>query len=138
MQWFYNLGTSAKMIGAIALLGLILLTVGFVAVAELGILETNTNEVYKNGLLPLVALSDIQDDVQRIRQHTYRLSTTSDQKELREVIEAARVLDRSVAERNKQYLDQFASDDDRVTFVRFQEALADWRRDRKTRCIRRS
>jgi uncharacterized protein YoxC len=131
MHWFYNLGTSARMIGAIGLLGLILLAVGLLAMNQFGILEANANEVYSKGLLPLVALSDIQDDVQRLRQDTYRLSTTSDQKELREVVEAARALDRNVAERNKQYLDKFASEDDRATFIRFQEALADWRRDRE-------
>jgi hypothetical protein len=80
MQWLNNLSTSTKLIGAIRLLGVIILAVGWLAFSQLGTLHTNTNEVYKNGLLPLVALSDIQDDVQRLRQDPYRLSTTSDQK----------------------------------------------------------
>jgi methyl-accepting chemotaxis protein len=131
MQWLYNLSTSTKLLGAIGLLGVIILAVGWLAVSQLGILHTNTNEVYKNGLLPLVALSDIQDDVQRLRQDTYRLSTTSDPKELSEIIDAARALDRDLLERNKQYLAQVMNEADRTAFVRYQEALADWRRDRE-------
>jgi methyl-accepting chemotaxis protein len=131
MQWLYNLSTSTKLIGAIGLLGVIILAVGWLAFSELGTLHRNTDEVYKSGLLPLVALSDIQDDVQRLRQDTYRLSTTSDPKELREIIESARSLDRDLLERNKRYLAQIMSEEDRTSFMRFEEALADWRRDRE-------
>jgi methyl-accepting chemotaxis protein len=131
MQRLYNLSTFAKLIGAFGLIGLILLGVGWLAVNQLGTLQTNNNEVYKNGLLPLVALSDIQDDVQRIRQDTYRLFTTADQRELREIIEAARNLDRDVAEHNNRFLAAITNDKDRATFIGFQKALADWERDRE-------
>jgi methyl-accepting chemotaxis protein len=133
MQWFHNLSTFAKLIAAFGLLGVILLAVGWLAVNQLGTLQTNTNDVYKNGLLPLVALSDIQDDVQRRRQDTYRLFATSDQKELKDIIEAARALDHDVLERNDRYLALVASEEDRATFIRFQDALGDWRRDREVK-----
>jgi methyl-accepting chemotaxis protein len=131
MQWFQNLSTFAKLIGAFGLLGLILLTVGGLAVRQLATVQTTTNQVYTQGLLPLVALSDIQDDVQRLRQDTYRMVAASDLKELREIVEAARALDDDVVERNNRYLALVVSDEDRTTFVHFQDAMAAWRRDRE-------
>jgi methyl-accepting chemotaxis protein len=130
MQRLSNLSTFTKLIGAIGMLGLILLAVGGLAIGQMAALRRNANEVYNQGLLPLVALSDIQDDVQRLRQDTYQLFTTLDQKELRGIVEAARALDRDVAQRNERYLAQITSEEDRTTFIRFQEAMADWRRDR--------
>jgi methyl-accepting chemotaxis protein len=131
MRWFSNLSTFAKLIGAFGLLGLILLSVACLAVIQLDKLQTNTNEVYKNGLLPLVALSDLQDDVQRLRQDTYRLFATVDRKEITEIIEAARALDRDVAERNTRYLAGVTNEQDRATFAKFQEAMTEWRHDRE-------
>jgi methyl-accepting chemotaxis protein len=131
MQWLNKLNTSTKLIGAFGLLGLILIAVTVLAISHLSTLQSTTSDVYKNGLLPLVALSDIQDDVQRLRQHSYQLFATSDQKELRDIIEAARSLDNDLVRRDDRYLEQLISEEDRAAFTHFQEALARWRRDRE-------
>ena len=39
MRWFYNLSTSTKLIGAIGLLGAVLIAVGSLAVSQLGTLQ---------------------------------------------------------------------------------------------------
>src|SRR6185369_7212412 len=104
MRWFHNLSAFAKLMGAFGLLGVLLAVVGWLAIDQLGTLQANADELYKHQLLPLVALSDIQDDVQRIRQHTYRMFATTDVKVIRDNVETSRELDRDLVERNKAYL----------------------------------
>jgi methyl-accepting chemotaxis protein len=124
VQWFRNLNTFVKLMAAFGVVGLILALVGGLAVIELGKMQANTDEIYKSQLQPLVALSDIQDDFQRTRQQTYRIFAASNAKEIADIIEAARTIDRDLVERNKKYLAVATNEEDRTNFARFQEAAA--------------
>ncbi|HJT77376.1 MAG TPA: MCP four helix bundle domain-containing protein, partial [Gemmataceae bacterium] len=131
MNWFKNLGTFAKLMTAFGLLGLIMAATVALAVGQLATLQANTAAVYNRQLLPLVALSDIQDDVQRIRQDSYKMFTTTDPEETRAVVEQARALDRDLAERIDRFVPLAASAEELASFNRFREAAQAYRQHRE-------
>ena len=131
MQWFQKLNTFAKLMIAFGILGLVLTVAGGLAVTQLGTMQANTDGIYKDQLLPLVTLSDIQDDVQRIRQDTFHMLAASDTNEVRRLIESARALDQDIVERINHYFAQITGEEERATLARFQEAAAEYKRDRE-------
>ena len=133
MRWFKDLNTFIKLMGAFGILGIILGAVGWLAVSQLGTMQANTEAVYKKQLLPLVALSEIQDDVQRIRQDSYKMFAPLEPKEIQEVVEQARVFDRNLVERLDRFTPLISSDEERTRFRKFQEAAAEYRRHREER-----
>ena len=133
MGWFKGLNTFARLMAAFALLGLILAAVGWLGVSQLGAMQANTDDVYNRQLLPLVALSDIQNDVQRIRQDSYKMFTPIDAKEAAAVVESARALDRDLVARIDRFGPLVGSEEERASFNRFREAAAEYRRHREER-----
>ncbi len=133
MRWFNNISAFVKLMGAFGVLSLILAAVGALAVRQLGAVQASTDEIYKKHLLSLVMLNDIQDDVQRIRQYSYRMFVTADAGEAREDIETARSLDRSLVERLDRFQGQIADEEERLSFTRLREAAAEYRRHREER-----
>jgi methyl-accepting chemotaxis protein/chemotaxis signal transduction protein len=101
------------------------------AVHQLGTLQGNAHRIYQDQLLPLVALSDIQDDIQRIRQDAYKMFTPLDPKEVREVVEQARALDRSLIERTEQFQSRLSSEEEKAGFARLRAAAEAYRRHRE-------
>jgi methyl-accepting chemotaxis protein len=131
MQWFTNLNTFAKLMIGFGLLGLILGTVGWLGVSQLGTLQESTDQVYKSQRVALVALSEIQDDLQRIRQDSYKMFTPISAEEARAVVEQARSLDRDLIERIDKYMQATNSEAERASFTRFREAGARYRAHRE-------
>jgi methyl-accepting chemotaxis protein len=131
MQWFQKLNTFAKLMIAFGILGVILAASGWLAVTQLGTMQSNTDAIYKDQLLPLVALSDIQDDVQRIRQDTFHMLAAADASEVRRLMESARALDQDIAERINHLFGQTTGEEERTKLAHFQEAAADYKRDRE-------
>src|SRR5260370_28030493 len=104
MRWFKDLSIFTKLMTVFGLLGVILAATGWLGRRHLGASQANTEAVYRNQLVPLVALSEIQDDLQRIRQDSYHMFAPVPADEARGVIEHARRLDRDLVERGDKYL----------------------------------
>ena len=133
MRWFKDLNAFVKLMSAFAVLGLILVAVGWLGISQLGAMQANTGRVYNEQLLPLVALSDMQNDVQRIRQDSYKMFTPIEPKEAAEVVESARALDQDLVERMDRFAGLVGSEEERSSFGRFREATAEYRRHREER-----
>src|ERR1700731_4569739 len=124
MKWFNNLSTFIKLMTGFGVLGMIVALIGWFGLNQLGTLKSNTDAIYKRQQLPLLALSDIQDDLQRIRQDSYKMFTPLSAEESKGVVEQARDMDRSLIERSERFMSQLASDEERASFLRFREAVA--------------
>lgn len=131
MRWFKDLSIFAKLMTGFGLLGAILAATGWLGIRHLDTAQANTEAVYKNELVPLVALGDIQDDLQRLRQDTYRMFGSSTPAEVRAIVDHARQLDRDLVERSDRYLLTIVSEAERVPFQRFQESMRRYRTHRE-------
>jgi methyl-accepting chemotaxis protein len=136
MTWLKNLNTFAKLMLGFGVLGVITVAVGWFAVNQLGRLNHNTDVLYNQQLLSLIALSDIQDDLQRLRQDSYKMFSPFTAEEVKGIVENARRLDRSLLERMDKFVPMIGTDEVRATFTRFREAQARYRKHREDKQYR--
>jgi hypothetical protein len=92
MRWFRDLSTFVKLMTGFGLLGLITAATGWLAIHQLGALQGNADRLYQDQLTALVALSDIQDDIQRLRQDSYMMFAPLEPARVRSISEQTRLL----------------------------------------------
>src|SRR5947207_3259062 len=133
MKWFKNLGTQARLMIGFGLLGLITAGVGWFGVNRLGILHENTDAIYRGELVALLVISDITDDLQRLRQYSYMMFTPIGAEEAKAAVARARALDLSLIQHMDKFQPMIVSDVVRAHFNGFREALARYRQHREER-----
>ncbi len=123
MRWFKNLSTFAKLLVAFGLLSVIMGAMGWVAISELGAMQANTESIYQKQLVPLSVLSDIENDLHRIRQDAYKMNTPLKAEEIKEVVEDARRLDRKIIENSDKFASTIQTEEVRGEFNQFREEM---------------
>src|SRR5262245_19313695 len=131
-RWFKNISIFAKLMVGFGLLAVIIGVLGWLAITDLGTMHRSTGSIYHDQLLPLIALAEIDNDVQRIRQASYRMFTPLPPGEDKAIVEQARERDKDVIEHSERFLATLVFEQERTAFKQFQEAMRQLRRHRET------
>ncbi len=123
MRWFKNLATFTKLLIVFGLLSAIMGGMGWLAISELGTMQTNIEDIYEKQLVPLGILSEIENDLQRIRQDAYKMNTPLTPDELKGVVEDARSKDRDLIANSDKFEATIQSDETRRAFKDFREKM---------------
>jgi methyl-accepting chemotaxis protein len=99
MKWFVNLSTFNKMMVGFGVLGLITAGIGWFGVSQLGSLNAQIGDSYRDQLEPLAALDHIQDELHQIHHYTIRIFTPITDTESIESVKSAQTLDLSLDEK---------------------------------------
>ncbi len=129
---FKDLSTYAKLMLSFGLLSLILAGFGWISLTELGTLQGNTESMYKDQFKPLLELVEIENDLQRIRQTSYKMFTPITPEQVKATVAEAQRLDENLIERSDKFLLTIDSDAERVIFRRFQEDMKKYQDHRET------
>jgi methyl-accepting chemotaxis protein len=76
MKWFMNWKTSVKLISAFILVAIIVSAVGMYSIRNLGLMNDNSKQLYRNNLISIQTLSDAQINFLNIRINIREISTT--------------------------------------------------------------
>ncbi len=131
MKWFNNLNVFPKLMLGFGSLGLLMALIGWFGLSQLDAMKNNMDVIYKRQQLTIPALSDMQDDLQRIRQDSYKMFTPLSPEVIRGVVAQARELDLSLIERMDKFLLQVGSEEERASFSRFREGVGRYRQHRE-------
>ena len=131
-HWFKNVSIFAKLMVSFGLLAVIIGALGGRAISRLGTMQSGTESIYQDDLLPLIALAEIENDLQRIRQRSYKMFTPLQPGEENAVVEAARELDQDLIERSERFLSTIESAPERAAFKQFQDDMKKYQKHRET------
>jgi methyl-accepting chemotaxis protein len=122
-RWFKNLSMVAKLLVAFGLLAGLLAVQGWVAISELATMQANTGDIYQKQLVPLGMLSEIDNDLQRIRQTSYKMFTPLPPEQVKAAVEDARKLDKDLLDKSSKFRATIWSEEVKAAFDRFGEEM---------------
>jgi len=132
-RWFKNRSTFAKLLVAFGLLAGLLVVQGWVAISKLATMQANTEDIYQKQLMPLGILSEIDNDLMRIRVDFYKsMVPTCKPEETLALVEDARKLDQKLVANSDKFAATLESEESRAVFKRFQEGMKKYQDDRET------
>jgi methyl-accepting chemotaxis protein len=129
--WFKNLPTFAKLMVAFGLLSLIMAALGWMAISHLETMQANTENISQKQLVPLTVLSEIENDLQRIRQDTYKMFTPIKPAEVKNLVKKARKLDRDLVATCDKFASTIQTEKVRAEFNRFREEMSKYQEFRE-------
>src|SRR4051812_28131427 len=103
---------------------------GWLTISQLEVMQANTENMYHKQLVPLGVLSDIENNLQRLRQHTILLLTPLKPEEMKAVVDDAKRLDQDLADNSDKFAATIQSDEVRAEFSRFREEAKRWQEHR--------
>jgi methyl-accepting chemotaxis protein len=127
MRWFRNLPTFAKLMIAFGLLSAIMAALGWLAISQLETMQSNMEDLYARQMLPLGVLSDIENDLQRIRQNSFKLSTPLSPEEIESTVAEAKRLDQELVTNSDKFASTIQSQKVRDEFSDFREKMRKYR-----------
>ncbi|HKM52959.1 MAG TPA: MCP four helix bundle domain-containing protein, partial [Isosphaeraceae bacterium] len=122
-RWFKNLSTFAKLLVAFGLLAGVMAVQGWVAISELATIQKNTGDIYQKQLVPLAMLSEVDNDLQRIRQTSYKMFTPLPPEQVKAAVEDARKLDKDLLDRSSKFQATIRAEEVRAAFDHFGEEM---------------
>lgn len=131
-RWFKNINIFAKLMVGFGLLAMLIGALGALAINRLGTIQSSTESLYKDDLLALITLAEIENDLQRIRQTSYKMFIPLQPGEEKAVVEDARDLDKDLSERSEKFLSTIDSVQERAAFKQFQEEMKKYQKHRET------
>ncbi len=81
MKWFYNLKLSKKLVGSFALVALIAAFIGYTGISNMSIMNDNAKQMYEDRSVPIVELSNTQQELFEIRLAVANLVASKDESE---------------------------------------------------------
>ncbi len=132
MRWFVDLSTFVKMMVGFGVLGLITMVIGIYSVSQMGSLNERIGVIYNRQQAPLASLSNVQDELQRIRQDTLKLLGPIPADDVKACVEHAQGLDRSLVEQLQTFQAALNTADEQTLFGRFKDAFGHYRQQRES------
>ncbi len=81
MKWFYDMKISKKLIGSFSLVALIAAFIGYTGVSKMSLMNDNAKQMYDDRAVPVVELSNTEQEVYEIRLSVANLVAAKDPSE---------------------------------------------------------
>ena len=134
MSWFMNLGITAKLMLGFAVMSALLAAISWKAIASMGDLNANTEDVYEVQLVPAVQLTTgVRSRLLTIRRYSFSMLVLTDPEAVKTQIAEVRELDRQLVESAEKFKSAIRSEKVMADFNRFMDAYRDYRQHREER-----
>jgi methyl-accepting chemotaxis protein len=133
MSWFKNLGIMAKLMLGFALVSAILAAVSWKAIASMGDLNANTEDIYDVQMVPTLDLANVRVLLATIRRYSFFMLVQTDRDAIRAEVEKVRELDRQLVEEADKFKTAIRSEKVMAEFNKFMDAYRQYRQHREER-----
>jgi len=89
---------------------------GWLSITRLGAIQADTENIYTRQLVPLKALGEIQNDLQRVHQGTHQMFSEIKKEKAENTVANARKQDQKVLERSEEFATTIYSEEVRSSF----------------------
>src|SRR5262245_3145970 len=122
MRWFRNLGVSTKLLIGFGLVAAIIVTIGWLGVYSLGVLNGGVKDLFENEMQPSLQVSDLQTLLYQIRSNTWQILATADAKKIGPVIDEGMRLHKRIHKEEDSLLPKIHSNELRESFQQARDA----------------
>jgi methyl-accepting chemotaxis protein len=129
--WIKNLNIFAKLMSLFGFFGLMLIALGWFAIDRVDSVQKNAENIYNDEVLALIGLSEIESDLHRIRQKSYRLFTPISDEEVEKTVKEAEALDEDIVRRSEKLEPMMETEEEKSSFKTFREKMAAYRKHRE-------
>jgi len=136
MRWFRNLRMTMKLMGAFALLSVIMTGVGYLGISSLGSVNENVENLYQRQLLPITDLAAMRGLTHQIRAAVFMGLAAQDPVGVKEAVDRVHDLARQVAERREKFIPTIRAQEVKEAFTKYQEAAKDYIAFREERVVK--
>ncbi|HEX5269024.1 MAG TPA: MCP four helix bundle domain-containing protein, partial [Gemmataceae bacterium] len=122
MKWFRDRSTSVKLMSGFGPVGLIVAAVGWIAVYNMGTINTNVAKVYEGEMLPSLVLANMRSLTHESRSDMYHALASKDAGEIKAKMDKARECEKQIEQLWAEYEPKIHTEKGRAAFKKYKEA----------------
>src|SRR5262245_45733526 len=101
MNWYRNLGVTAKIMTGFGLMALVLIIIGWVSVHSLGVLNDTIKALYEDEMQPSLEVADLQALLWELRANTWHLLGAANPDQTKTILDEGYKLHQAVRKREE-------------------------------------
>src|SRR5262245_33737605 len=110
MNWFRNLGVTAKILTGFGLMAVVLIIIGWVGVHNLGVLNENVKLLYEDEMQPSLDVADLRTLLWELRSNTWHLLGLTNPDQVKAVADEGYELHRKLRKQEEALLPKIHSE----------------------------